>query len=171
MISGLRAVHDFQNFRVLFSKSDEDRAKLRRMEEMFPNPSHPVVRTHPVSGRKAIFVNPQFTLFIKGMEEQESKTLLGTLFGLTQRLEHQYRHRWSPNQVVFWDNRSVQHAAVHDYYPQRRRMDRVTIAGDARPAGDALPPGAGEIRKFKHPPATEFSQGRARRQFEKVEGQ
>ena len=62
MIDGLRAVHDFQNFRVLFKNTDEDRAKLRKMEELFPNPSHPVVRTHPVTGRKSIYVNPQFTL-------------------------------------------------------------------------------------------------------------
>jgi taurine dioxygenase len=121
---------------------------------------------HPVTGRKAIFVNPQFTLYIKGMAEQESRTLLQSLFVLTHTLEHHYRHRWSPDQIVLWDNRSVQHAAVHDYYPQRRRMDRVTIAGDLRPAGDAPPPGAGEIRRFRMPQVTDFSHQRVRRQFE-----
>ena len=66
MIDGLRAVHDFQNFRVLFKKTDEDQAKLRKMEELFPNPSHPVVRTHPANGRKSLYVNPQFTVRIEG---------------------------------------------------------------------------------------------------------
>ena len=122
---------------------------------------------HPVTGRKAIFVNPQFTLAIKGMAETESRALLDSLFRLTSTLEHQYRHRWSPDQIVFWDNRSVQHAAVHDYYPQRRRMDRVTIAGDSRPTGDAPPPAVNEIRRFKMPPLTGEA-SRARRQFERT---
>ena len=101
------------------------------------------------------------------MEEQESRTLLGTLFGLVNRLEHQYRHRWSPNQLVLWDNRSVQHAAVHDYYPQRRRMDRVTIRAMLGRSVDAPPPGAEEIRKFKHPPVTDFARAGAARVREK----
>ncbi len=167
-LSGLEAVHDFKPFKALFAEDEEGWKRLRHFEEIYRPATHPVVRVHPVSGRKAIFVNPQFTLFIKGMEEQQSRTLLGMLFDLTRSLEHQYRHRWSPNHLVFWDNRSVQHAAVHDYYPQRRRMDRVTIAGDSRPIGDAPPPSGSEIRKFKIPPATEFAHARARRQFEKA---
>ena len=67
MIADLKAVHDFQNFRVLFKNTDEDRAKLRKMEEMFPNPLHPIVRTHPVTRRKSIYVNPQFTLRVEGL--------------------------------------------------------------------------------------------------------
>ena len=59
-----------------------------------------------MTGKKAIFVNPQFTLFIKGMDESESRDLLERLFRVTAVLEHQYRHRWEPNMVVFWDNRS-----------------------------------------------------------------
>jgi taurine dioxygenase len=130
MISGLRAVHDFQNFRVLFSRSEEDQAKLRRMEEMFPNPSHPVVRTHPVSGRKAIYVNPQFTLRIEGLNPDESRALLAVLFAQAHVPEYQFRLRWQPDTIVFWDNITTQHYAANDYYPQRRRMERTAVVGD-----------------------------------------
>lgn len=130
MIAGLRAVHDFQNFRVLFSKSEEDQAKLRRMEELFPNPSHPVVRTHPGSGRKGIYVNPQFTLRIEGLHPDESRALLDVLFEQAHVPEYQFRLRWEPDTIVFWDNISTQHYAVNDYYPQRRRMERTAVVGD-----------------------------------------
>jgi taurine dioxygenase len=130
MIAGLRAVHDFQNFRVLFSKSSEDQAKLRRMEEMFPNPSHPVVRTHPVSGKKGIYVNRQFTLRIEGLQPDESRALLDVLFEQAHVPEYQFRLRWEPNTIVFWDNISTQHYAANDYYPQRRRMERTAVVGD-----------------------------------------
>ena len=130
MIDGLRAVHDFQNFRVLFKKSAEDQAKLRRMEELFPNPSHPVVRTHPITGRKCIFVNPQFTLGIEGLEPDESRAILEVLFAQVHLPEYQFRVRWKPGTVVFWDNRSTQHYAANDYYPNRRRMERTAVVGD-----------------------------------------
>jgi taurine dioxygenase len=130
MITGLRAVHDFKNFRVLFGKSEEDQAKLRKMEELFPNPSHPVVRTHPVTGRKSIYVNPQFTLHIEGMEPTESQPILGVLFAQALVPEYQFRLRWTPGAIVFWDNRSTQHYAANDYYPERRRMERTAVVGD-----------------------------------------
>jgi len=130
MITGLRAVHDFQNFRVLFKNTEEDRAKLHRMEDMFPNPSHPVVRTHPVSGRKSIYVNPQFTLRIEGLEPAESRAILDVLFAQARVPEYQFRIRWTPGTIVFWDNRSTQHYAANDYYPQRRRMERTAVVGD-----------------------------------------
>jgi taurine dioxygenase len=130
MIAGLRAVHDFQNFRVLFKNTAEDRAKLHRMEDMFPNPSHPVVRTHPVTGRKGIYVNPQFTLRIEGMEPAESRAILDVLFAQARVPEYQFRLRWAPGMIVFWDNRSTQHYAANDYYPARRRMERTAVVGD-----------------------------------------
>jgi taurine dioxygenase len=130
MITGLRAVHDFQTFRVLFKNTEEERIKLHRMEDMFPNPSHPVVRTHPVTGRKSIYVNPQFTLRIEGLEPAESRAILDVLFAQARVPEYQFRIRWTPGTIVFWDNRSTQHYAANDYYPQRRRMERTAVVGD-----------------------------------------
>jgi taurine dioxygenase len=130
MIDGLTAVHDFINFRTLFKKTDEEQARLRKMEELYPNPSHPVVRTHPVTGRKCIFVNPQFTLRIEGLEPDESRAILQVLFAQAQIPEYQFRFRWSPGTIVFWDNRSTQHYAANDYYPDRRRMERTAVVGE-----------------------------------------
>lgn len=130
MIDGLQAVHDFQNFRVLFTRSEADQAKLKRMEELYPNPTHPVVRTHPVSGLKGLFVNPQFTIQIKGMKPKESRALLDLLFSLVHVPEYQFRLRWTPGAIVFWDNTLTQHYAANDYYPERRRMERTAVIGD-----------------------------------------
>ncbi len=116
---------------MLFKNTDEDRAKLRKMEELFPNPSHPVVRTHPVTGRKSIYVNPQFTLRIEGLEADESRAILDVLFAQAKVPEYQFRLRWAPGMIVFWDNRSTQHYAANDYYPERRRMERTAVVGDA----------------------------------------
>jgi taurine dioxygenase len=129
MIDGLTAVHDFQNFRVLFKKTEEDLAKLRKMEELYPNPSHPVVRTHPVTGRKCIYVNQQFTVRIEGLEPDESRAILQVLIAQAQVPDYQFRLRWTPGAIVFWDNRSTQHYAANDYYPERRRMERTAVVG------------------------------------------
>lgn len=128
-VSGLEAVHDFKPFKALFDSSLDNRRKLQKFELDYPPQVHPVVRVHPVSGRKALFVNAQFTLAIKGMDERESRSLLDTLFHQALIPEYQFRHRWAPHTIAMWDNRSVQHYAVHDYYPQRRYMERVTIKG------------------------------------------
>jgi taurine dioxygenase len=163
-VSGLEAVHDFTPFKALFSDSEAGWKRLKAYEEKFRPITHPVVRVHPMTGRKAVFVNPQFTLYIKGMDETESRMLLDRLYRLTSVLEIQYRHRWQPNMVVFWDNRSTQHAAVHDYYPQRRLMERVTISGD-RPMGTGEVADRSSLRRLKVPSLMDFKD-RPKRQHE-----
>ena len=128
-ISGLEAIHDFKPFRELFDDSEEDRKNVMRWEQLYPPAVHPVVRMHPVTGRKVLFVNPQFTVAIKNMDERESKSLLDILFQQAQIPEYQFRHHWAPHTLIMWDNRSTQHYAVNDYFPQRRYMERVTIKG------------------------------------------
>ncbi|MFM1815067.1 MAG: hypothetical protein RLZ98_1762 [Pseudomonadota bacterium] len=130
MIDGLKARHDFQNFRVLFKKTDEDQKRLREMEARFPNPSHPVVRTHPVTGEKCIYVNRQFVLFIEDLAPDESKALLELLYAQVQYPEYQFRLRWEPGTIAFWDNTCTQHYASNDYYPERRRMERTSTEGE-----------------------------------------
>jgi hypothetical protein len=130
-ISGLEAVHDFKPFRELFDDSEEERKNVMRWEQLYPPALHPVVRVHPVTGRKVLFVNPQFTVAIKNMDERESKSLLDILFQQAQIPEYQFRHHWAPHTLIMWDNRSTQHYAVNDYFPQRRYMERVTIKGGA----------------------------------------
>jgi taurine dioxygenase len=129
LISGLEAVHDLKPFRALFGSSEEERKNLQQFELMYPPQLHPVVRIHPVSGRKVLFVNPQFTIAIKDMDERESRMLLDTLFQQALIPEYQFRLHWAPHTIAMWDNRSTQHYAVNDYYPQRRYMERVTIRG------------------------------------------
>jgi taurine dioxygenase len=96
----------------------------------YPSSEHPVVRTHPVSGRQALFVNRIFTKRIMQVGAKESEALLEMLFRHIETPEFQCRFRWAPGSVAFWDNRCAQHHALWDYYPQRRRGLRVTIQGD-----------------------------------------
>ena len=164
-LSGLEAVHDFKPFKALFSGTPEGREKLRRLEDMYPAATHPVVSAHPVTGKKVLFVNPEFTLYIKGMDEDESRSILDLLFRKTLMHEYHYRHHWKPDMVVFWDNRSVQHSALHDYYPQRRMMERVTIKG-TRPVPDGPAAPHSDLRRHLMPPLASFSATRQKRQHD-----
>jgi taurine dioxygenase len=95
-----------------------------------PPVTHPVVRTHPVSGRKALFVNEGFTTHIHELKPSESDALLAFLFAHAGRPEFTLRWHWNVDDVAFWDNRITQHYAVADYLPERRVMHRATVIGD-----------------------------------------
>lgn len=125
-IEGLEAEHDIvRSFggRV----SEEKRAQLARD---FPPVRHPVVRTHPETGDKILYVNYTFTSRIIGISEEESDSLLRLLFDRIKVPEYQVRFRWTPNAIGIWDNRSTQHYAVGDYWPEYRLLERVTVSGD-----------------------------------------
>lgn len=146
-VSGLEAIHDIRPFKALFGTSEADRRKLHAYELQYPPQVHPVVRIHPVSGKKVLFVNPQFTVAIKDMDERESRALLDSLFHQALIPEYQLRLHWAPHTLAVWDNCSVQHYAVHDYYPQRRYMERVTIRGG--PVTGVPAAAADDVRKLK----------------------
>jgi len=133
LLDGLTATHNFvKSFPVeRFGNTPEDLARWEETRRKNPPLSHPVIRTHPVSGRKALFVNEGFTTRINELEEAESEAILKLLFAHATRPEFTIRWRWQENDVAFWDNRVTQHYAVDDYRPNRRVMHRATILGDA----------------------------------------
>ncbi|HDS1707374.1 taurine dioxygenase [Pseudomonas alloputida] len=133
MLDGLTATHDFTKSFPLerFGTTPEDLTRWEATRRNNPPLSHPVVRTHPVSGRKALFVNEGFTTRINELSELESDALLRLLFAHATRPEFSIRWRWQEHDVAFWDNRVTQHFAVDDYRPNRRVMHRATILGDA----------------------------------------
>jgi taurine dioxygenase len=94
--------------------------------------------------------------------------VLDLLFSKTRIHEYQYRHRWRANMLVFWDNRGVQHSALHDYYPKRRMMERVTIQG-SKPLAAEPPADPNELRRYLMPPLSQFKATAQRRQHELAE--
>ena len=124
-LCGMTAVHDIA--RVFAKRLGKDAAALH---EKFPLMEHPVVRTHPETGKRLIYVNTAFTDHIKGMDRDESDALLKFLYSRAAIPEYQCRFRWAPGSIAFWDNRACQHYAASDYFPNTRIMERVTIAGD-----------------------------------------
>ncbi len=133
LLKGLQAEHDFTKSFPEWKYRHSAQAHQRWQQAVAANPPllHPVIRTHPVSGRQALFVNEGFTTRIVGLTEKESAALLNFLFAHITKPEFQVRWRWQENDVAIWDNRVTQHYANADYLPQRRVMHRATILGDA----------------------------------------
>lgn len=122
-IDGLTAIYDGGHVYTQATYDTKRNAELPRAE-------HPVVRTHPVTGRKALFVNRDFTTRIVGLPADESRAILEYLFRHVETPELQCRFNWQPDSIAFWDNRCAQHRAIYDYHPHRRYGHRVTIRGD-----------------------------------------
>lgn len=129
-IDGLCAEHDNETFLQGMRQRGASEADIEAKRAAFPACVHPVVRTHPVSGRKALFVNRIFTRRIIDMDPIESAALLDKLYLQAWIPDHQCRFQWQVDSIAFWDNRATQHYAAADYWPHRRSMERVTIAGD-----------------------------------------
>ena len=140
LLSGLRAVHDTRRIytpdaqrRLGGTIGDAASMRRNRPEDQHEEAVHPVVRTHPETGRRALYVNCNFTSRFEDMTEAESAPLLDFLFTHLQRPEFTCRFRWTEGAVALWDNRCTQHYALNDYHGHRRVMHRVSIEGD-RPA-------------------------------------
>jgi len=131
-LQGLTASHDIQQSfpPQRFALNAEAHARLELAKRTNPPVSHPVVRTHPVSGRKGLFVQAGFTTHINELSPTESRTILAMLYAHTTQPEFTVRWKWRVGDVAFWDNRLTQHYACDDYRPARRVMHRATIVGD-----------------------------------------
>ena len=130
LLDGLQAVHDFRHgFRESLAEPGGEE-RLAGAVAANPPVSHPLIRTHPESGVRAIYVNPLFTTHIEGLTASESRDILNFLYRHTVTPEFTVRLSWEPHTAVIWDNRSVQHKPVNDFFPQHRKLHRVTITGD-----------------------------------------
>ena len=127
-LGGLSALHESEH---VHRRGYVSRVgKLRDGEDVYPSAVHPIVRTHPMTGRKGIYVNSGFTVRVNGLAAGESRALLDFLFEHIATPEFQCRFNWQNNSVAFWDNRCVQHRSVWDYHPHVRSGHRVTVKGD-----------------------------------------
>ena len=124
ILVGLTAVHEGEQY----YRGRYGKGTLRDSD--YPSAEHPVIRTHPVTGRHALYVNEGFTTRIKELSPGESEVLLGFLFRHCAKPEFHCRFQWRKNSIAFWDNRCAQHLAIWDYYPETRHGYRVTIQGD-----------------------------------------
>ena len=129
-LDGAIAVHDFANFRNRLIKDGKSAEEIQAFNEEYPMPEHPVIRTHPDTQKKVIYVNAAFTQYIKDWKEEDSKEMLTYLYSRASVPEYQCRFAWEENSIAFWDNRACQHYANSDYWPNIRKVERVTIIGD-----------------------------------------
>lgn len=129
-LDGAIAVHDFANFRNRLIKEGKSAEEIQAFNEEYPMPEHPVIRTHPDTQKKVIYVNAAFTQYIKDWKEKDSKEMLTYLYSRASVPEYQCRFAWEENSIAFWDNRACQHYANSDYWPNIRKVERVTIIGD-----------------------------------------
>lgn len=134
MLSGLRAVHSASRAygtKGVFARETEKRTmEIIVSSEAEKTVSHPLVRTHPVTGRKALFVSPVYTVGIEGMTGPESAAILGFLFQHMTDARFVYRHKWRPGMLLMWDNRCTMHFAEGGYDGHLRVMHRTTVAGE-----------------------------------------
>ena len=131
-LAELKAVNSYAKGYYRDRKSGARKPLTEEQKKRTPDVEHPVVRTHPYSGRKSLFVNEGYTASVAGMSPQESDALLARLFEHSTRPEFVYRHQWRVGDFLIWDNCSTQHRAVMDYaLPQRRLMERATLCGTA----------------------------------------
>jgi len=130
LLEGLHAVNSSAKADVSRTREDRIRSDGRADGAQAYVAEHPVVRTHPETGRKALYVNVAHTVRFAGMTEEESAPLLGYLYEHQVRPEHTCRFVWQPGSIALWDNRCTQHNPVNDYHGHRRVMLRITLAGD-----------------------------------------
>ncbi|MFA5884148.1 MAG: TauD/TfdA family dioxygenase [Acidimicrobiia bacterium] len=126
MLDGLVAFHDMGRGTAFLTKSGED--LVRKAAELCPGAEHPVVRTHPATGRRHLYVNRGFTRRIVGLHPAESDALLDLLFRHCEHPGFQVRYEWAEGDVAIWDERPTLHFAVADHFPQRREMARTNAA-------------------------------------------
>lgn len=132
LLDGLTAEHDMlRSFPAhRFARTPQERVRWEAARQANPPVVHPVIRTHPASGRRGVFVNEGFTTRILELAPKESDAVLRLLFEHLARPEYTVRWRWKPHDLAFWDNRLTLHYAAADYLPHRRVMHRATILGD-----------------------------------------
>lgn len=129
-LESLVAVHDFSwGFKESLAEPG-GRERLASAVAANPPVRHPVIRTHPETGKKVLFVNALFTTHIEGLSAKESRSVLDFLFEHAATPGYSVRFQWERHSIAIWDNRSTQHKPINDYFPARRRMYRTTVDGD-----------------------------------------